>query len=60
MTEAEKIAGNTMTAEEERAAIVAFLESEALERGKKTQDGWALHWAAYAVSRGEHLQEKEQ
>lgn len=35
-------------------AIVAWLEAEAEERGKRTQDGWALHWAADAIERGEH------
>ena len=40
--------------EEERAAIVAWLEATADERGKKTQDGWALHWAADRIAADEH------
>ena len=41
--------------DEERAAIVAWLEAAADERGKKTQDGWALHWAADRIAGKEHL-----
>jgi hypothetical protein len=34
--------------------IVAWLERMADQRGKKTQDGWALHFAAHAIRSGEH------
>ena len=46
--------------ERERAAIVEWLEAMASERGKKTQDGWALHWAAYVIERGDHLKDTNQ
>lgn len=41
---------------EREKQVVAWLNEQARERGLKFEDGWALHWAADAIERGEHLQ----